>query len=367
MTRAVVVDGPDTGFALADVDVDAPGRGEVRVAMAASGICGSDLHVLHGRTNAGVYPSLLGHEGAGVVEAAGEGVQGFTPGMRVILSMGASCGRCARCAVGEAVLCEDPGRGNRLQGLMGDGSARVHRGDDVIHPFVGCGTLAEHAVMPAHELIPLPDDVPFEVACLTACGVTTGLGAAINVAQVWPGATVLVIGCGGVGLNVIQGCRLSGAARIVAADTNPAKLDLAAGMGATDLVDTTGTSLTDGVRALFPRGVDIAFEVVGVPELVAQALELTRPGGTCVAVGSNPPGSVFQIPAATLFPQRRLLGCMAGGNVPRREIPRIIELYRSGLLELDSLVGARFPLDDVGEAIAVAESGAVARAVVIFP
>ena len=366
MTRAVVVDGPETGAALVDVEVDQPARGEVRVAMAASGICGSDLHVLHGRTTAGVYPSLLGHEGAGVVEATGEGVQGFTPGMRVILSMGASCGRCARCAVGEAVLCEDPGRGHRLQGLMSDGSARVHRDGEIVHPFVGCGTLAEHAVVPAHELVPLPDDVPFEVACLTACGVTTGLGAVFNIAQVWPGATVLVVGCGGVGLNVIQGCRLSGAARIVAADTNAAKLELATRMGATDVVDTSGTSLSDGVRALLPRGVDIAFEVVGVPELVAEALELTRAGGTCVAVGSNPPGSVFQIPAATLFPQRRLLGCMAGGNVPRREIPRIIELYRSGRLDLDTLVGARLPLDRVDEAIAVAESGAVARAVVTF-
>jgi S-(hydroxymethyl)glutathione dehydrogenase/alcohol dehydrogenase len=304
---------------------------------------------------------VLGHEGAGVVDAIGSGVTAFSPGDRVIMTMGASCGRCARCAVGEAVLCEDPGRGNRLQGLMGDGSARVHRGKEVLHPFVGSGTLAEHAVVPAHELIPLENDIPFEVACLTACGVTTGLGAAFNIAQVWPGATVLVIGCGGVGLNVIQGSRLSGAARIVAMDTNPAKLELARRVGATDAVE----SLED-VRARFPRGVDIAFEVVGVPELVAAALELTRTGGTCVAVGSNPPGSVFQIPAQTLFPQRRLLGCMAGGNVPRREIPRILDLYRAGRLDLDILVGTTLPLDDVDKAIAVAESGEVARAVVTF-
>ena len=361
MTRAVVVEGPDSGASLVEVSVDAPGPGEVHVALAASGICGSDLHVLHGRTNAGVWPCVLGHEGAGVIDAVGPGVLGLEPGTRVIMTMGASCGRCARCAVGEAVLCEDPGRGNRLHGLMGDGSARVHRGDEVLHPFVGCGTLAEHAVVPAHELIPLADDIPFEVACLTACGVTTGLGAAFNIAQVWPGATVLVIGCGGVGLNVIQGARLSGAARIVAVDTAPANLELARRVGATD----TATDLAD-VRDLVPRGVDIAFEVVGVPELVATALELTRPGGTCVAVGSNPPGSVFQIPAATLFPQRRLLGCMAGGNVPRREIPRILDLYRAGKLDLDVLVGTTMPLDDIDKAIAVAESGEVARAVVTF-
>jgi S-(hydroxymethyl)glutathione dehydrogenase/alcohol dehydrogenase len=356
-----VVNGADSGASLDEVEVDDPQAGEVRITMAASGICGSDLHVLHGRTTAGVFPCVLGHEGAGVVESVGAGVNGYEPGTRVIVGMGASCGRCARCAVGDAVLCEDPGRGNRLRGLMGDGSARLHRDGEVVHPFVGCGTLAEHVVLPAHELIPLPDGVPFEVACLTACGVTTGLGAVFNVARVEPGSTALVVGCGGVGLNVIQGLRLSGASRVIATDTNPAKLALAERMGATDVV----ASLSE-VGALLPRGVDYAFEVVGVPELVVEALELTRPGGTCVAVGSNPPGSVFQVPAATLFPQRRLLGCMAGGNVPRREIPRILDLYRAGRLDLNTLVGTTLPFDKVDEAIAIAESGDVARAVVTF-
>ena len=363
--KAVVVEGPGQGFVLADVDVDDPGPGEVRVRIAASGICGSDLHVLHGTANLGAFPMIIGHEGAGTIDAVGEGVQ-LALGMPVVVSMGAMCGRCARCAVGDAVMCEDPGRGNRLAGLMADGSARIHRGDEAVRPFVGCGTLAEYVVVPAHELIPIPDGVPFEIAAISACGVTTGLGAALNIAQVKPGSTALVIGCGGVGLNTVQGCRLAGASRIVAADLNPRKLDLAKQVGATDLVDVSQQALADGVRALFPGGLDYTFEVIGIPDLVMQAFELTRPGGTCVSVGSTPPGSTITITMSTLFANRRLLGCMAGGNVPRRDLPRIFDLYRGGKLDLDLMVGARVPIDRVDEAIATAESGEVARAVVMF-
>lgn len=366
MMRAVVVDSVESGPRVVEVEVDPPGPGEVRVRIAASGICGSDLHVLHGRSNAAVYPVVLGHEGAGTVESVGDGVHGVAVGDRVVVAMGASCGRCVRCAVGEAVHCVDPGRGNRLQGLMSDGTARVHLDGADLHPFVGCGTLADLVVVPAHEVVPVPDEVPFEVAALTACGVTTGLGAVFNVAEVQPGMTTLVVGCGGVGLNVVQGCRLAGAGRIIAADTSPAKLELAGRFGATDVIDSSTTSLTDGLRDLVPGGVDVAFEVVGRPELVSEALELTKPGGTCVAVGSQEPGARYSISAAALFPQRRLVGCVAGGNVPRRDIARIVELYLAGRLELDALVGTRLPLDRVGDAIAAAESGEVARAVVVF-
>lgn len=364
--RAVLVEGPDSGPRVAEVTVDAPGRGEVRVRIAASGICGSDLHVLHGRSNAGNYPVVLGHEGAGTIESVGEDVQTVAVGDRVVVAMGASCGRCARCAVGEAVHCVDPGRGYRLQGLMADGTARVHLAGHDLHPFVGCGTLADLVVVPAHEVVPVPDEVPFEVAALTACGVTTGLGAVLNVADVQPGMTTLVIGCGGVGLNVVQGCRLAGAGRIIAADTSPAKLELATRFGATDVIDSSAGSLTDGLRALVPGGVDVAFEVVGHPDLVSEALELTKPGGTCVAVGSQPPGTRYSISAAALFPQRKLVGCVAGGNVPRRDIPRIVDLYLAGRLELDALVGTRLPIERIVDAVAAAESGAVARAVVVF-
>jgi S-(hydroxymethyl)glutathione dehydrogenase/alcohol dehydrogenase len=363
--RAVVVDEFGSGARLEEVGIDEPGPGEVLVRMKASGICGSDLHVLHGTSNAGAFPCVLGHEGAGVIEAVGAGVA-LPLGTAVIISMGASCGRCARCAVGDAVLCEDPGRANRLQGLMGDGTPRVHRDGTVLHPFVGCGTLAELAVLPAHEVVPLPEGVPFEIGAIAACGVTTGLGAALTIAQVRAGATALVIGCGGVGLNVVQGCRLAGASRIVAVDTSAAKLELARRFGATDVVDPASGPLADAVRALVPGGVDYAFEVVGVPELVTQAFELTRAGGTCVAVGSCPPGSTITITTAALFPQRRLLGCMAGGNVPRRDLARIAGLYRSGRIELDALIGARLPLDRIDDAIAAAESGDIARAVITF-
>ena len=240
---------------------------------------------------------------------------------------------------------------------MADGSARVHGEAGDLHPFVGCGTLAELVVVPAHEVVPIPDEVPFEVAALSACGVTTGLGAVFNVAEVTPGQSVLVVGCGGVGLNVVQGCKLAGARRITAVDTSDAKLELARQFGATDVA-----SSLEGLAG----GYDVAFEVVGLPHLVPAALQLTKAGGTCVCVGSQPPGAVYEIPAAAMFPQRRLLGCVAGGNVPRRDIARIVELYLAGKLELDALVGTKVGIDHVAEAVAAAESGEVARAVVTF-
>ena len=365
--KAVVVHDVAQGAALEDVTVDEPRAGEVLVRLAASGICGSDLHVLHGRSPVAAFPCVLGHEGAGTVEAVGAGVTTVAPGDYVVVALYGPCLRCHNCLTGNLVHCDGEARVAAISSRMADGSTRLHQGDATLYPFVGAGTLAEQTVVRETQVVKIAPDVPLDVICLAGCGVTTGLGAVFNIARVAPGDTVAVVGCGGVGLNVVQGARLAGARRIVAVDTNPLKLDLASDFGATDVVRGDETPMLDAVRAVVPGGVDIAFEVVGTPQLLADTFELTRPGGTCVAVGSMPPGAVIPIKGQVLFQERRLVGCVGGSNVPERDIPRIVDLYRAGRIRLDELIGKRVPLADFSEGIAASEAGEVARSVVTIP
>lgn len=356
--QAVVVHDYDRGARLEPVDVLAPAPDEVLVRVAASGVCGSDLHVLHGRSAVASLPMVLGHEGAGVVEATGADVHGLEPGDHVVLALYGPCGECASCRRGTPMYCDGPARVQGTFGRTADGDTRLRQDGLPVHPMIGVGSLAEYAVVRASQAVKIAPDIPLDVACLAGCGVTTGLGAVLNIAQVYPGATVAVVGCGGVGLNVIQGAALSGATTIVAVDSNPAKLDLASAFGATRTVGS--------VAEIDSGSVDFAFEVVGVPELVAAAFELVRPGGTCVMVGSPPPGSTIPIDGRSLFSERRLVGCTGGSNVPARDIPRIMSLYASGRLKLDELVSQRLSLDDFAAAFTALEAGTVARSVIVF-
>ena len=362
-SRALVVREVERGAHVEEVDVAAPQAGEVRVRLVASGICGSDLHVLHGRSNAATFPIVLGHEGAGVVDAVGPGVAGLAPGDHVVVALYGPCGACPGCSRGRFVHCSSPGRVQAIGGRMADGSTRLRAVADgaALHPMVGAGTLADHTVVRASQVVRVDGDLPLDVLCLAGCGVTTGLGAVFNIADVRPGDTVAVVGCGGVGLNVVQGARIAGAAAIVAVDTNPAKLALAQRLGATHAVPSIGA-----IGDVVPGGVDVAFEVVGSPALVAEAFAATRPGGTCVVVGSLPPGATVPIDGRALFADRRLVGCIGGNNVPAVDIPRIADLYRRGRLDLDALVTERRPFDEVADALEDAGSGAVARTVVVL-
>lgn len=365
--RAAVVRDVEHGVALETVEVDEPQAGEVLVRLVASGICGSDLHVLHGRSNAASFPMVLGHEGAGVVEAVGPGVDGFAPGDHVVLALYGPCGDCPACALGRFVHCEGAARVEAIFGRMADGSTRLHTAEgDALHPMVGTGTLAEYEVVRAAQLVKIDDDLPLDVLCLAGCGVTTGLGAAWNVAELWPGAAVAVVGCGGVGLNIVQGARIAGATTIVAVDPSPSRRALAEQLGATAVVDPTGTDITEAVRSGAGRPVDVTFEAVGSPEVVAQTFDAVRPGGLCVVVGVMPPGTTIPIEGRSLFADRRLVGCIGGNTLPRRDIPTIAALYRQGSLELDALVSTRHALDDVSAAIAEAQAGEVARTVVLM-
>jgi S-(hydroxymethyl)glutathione dehydrogenase/alcohol dehydrogenase len=393
--RAVVVRDVASGARIEEIEVDDPRDGEVRVRLAASGVCGSDLHVLHGRSNAVTFPVVLGHEGAGTVESVGPGVEGLAPGDHVVLALYGPCHGCASCLRGRFVHCSGPARVAAIFGRMADGSTRLRADSDgaALHPMVGTGTLAEYAVVRASQVVRIDDDLPLDVLCLAGCGVTTGLGAVFNIAEVATGDAVAVVGCGGVGLNVVQGARIAGATTIVALDTNPAKLDLARRLGATHTLDPTagadgagadgagadggtaaaatttgggGRTIAAAVAEIVPGGVDVAFEVVGSPDLVAEAFLATRPGGTCVMVSAMPPGATIPVDGRALFSDRQLRGCIGGNNVPAVDIPRITALYRQGRLDLDTLVSARRRLDDVATAIDETGRGAVARSVVVL-
>jgi S-(hydroxymethyl)glutathione dehydrogenase/alcohol dehydrogenase len=363
--RAAVLHEFHKPLVVEQVEVDEPRAGEVLVRIAASGVCRSDLHVAEDRSPVARLPMVLGHEGAGVVEQTGAGVSAVRRGDPVVIALYGPCGTCEDCRAGDIPRCASSARQNGVFGLMADGSTRLHLRGQPVHPMVGSGSLAEYALVRESQLVRIDPDIPLACACLAGCGVTTGLGAALNTAQVQPGSSVAVIGCGGVGLNVVQGARIAGAARIIAVDPQRSKLDLAADLGATDFVRVEpGMDVVAAIRALVPRGVDYAFEVIGAPEVVRQAFAATREGGTAVMVGAPPPGTDIALDSRLLFADRRLLGCMGGGNVPQRDIPRIMRLYKQGALKLEPLISQRLGLDQVNVAFDALRSGELARSVV---
>jgi len=365
--RAAVMHKPHAAVAIEDVDVESPHAGEVLVRLAASGVCRSDLHALEGESPVAIPPMVLGHEGAGVVEEIGEGVHGVEVGDHVVIALYGPCGTCTDCRAGDVVNCWSETRTHNMYGRMPDGTTRLSLRGQSLAPMVGSGSLAEQAVVREAQLVRIDRGIPLDLACLAGCGVTTGIGAALNIARVTPGSSVAVIGCGGVGLNVLQGARIAGASRIIALDTQRAKLDLASDLGATDLVEVSeDTVLSEAIRELVPKGVDYAFEVIGLTEIVSQAFEATRTGGTTVMVGAPAPGTRVSIDSRTLFADRKLLGCTGGGNVPARDIPRIMDLYQRGVLDLAKLVSQRLPLERVAEAFEALRQGELARTVIEF-
>ncbi|MFD0691341.1 alcohol dehydrogenase catalytic domain-containing protein [Actinomadura fibrosa] len=350
---------------IAEVRVEAPKDGEVLVAIAASGVCGSDLKAIDGKSPVVTHlPCVLGHESAGVVEAVGPGVTSVKPGDHVVVAMNGPCGRCRNCARGRVHLCSGRTRMAAIMGVTADGTTRLSTGDEVVRPYIGIGSFAEKAVVTEAMCVKVDRDAPLDLLALTACGVVTGVGAVLNVARVEPGTSVLVVGCGGVGLNVVQGAVLAGATTIIAADVVESKLDLATRFGATHTV--LADDLPKQVGEIVRGGTDYAFDVTGVPEVLAKAFASTQPGGTTVMVGSPAAGKNLEIPPGLLFGSRRLMGTQGGDAVPARDLPLLVGLYRSGRLNLEGLVSERVPLDDVNDAVAHVRSGAVARSVIVF-
>jgi S-(hydroxymethyl)glutathione dehydrogenase/alcohol dehydrogenase len=344
-----------------DIRIDTPGPREVLVRTAAAGVCHSDLHILEGSLPQSL-PTVLGHEPAGVVERVGGEVRHVAPGDHVIGCLSAFCGTCEYCVAGRPYLCE----GAATMRRAGE-PPRLAKDGEAIAQFAHLSAFAEHMLVHENALVRIRPDVPLDRVALIGCGVTTGLGAVFNTAQVHAGRTVAVIGCGGVGLSVVQGARIAGAGRIVAVDTQAWKLDLAARLGATDVVNAAEGNPVPRVVELTTGGVDYAFEAIGLPVTVRQAVRMTRKGGTMVMIGVVPAGTSVELPGADIVLRgKTILGCTMGSNRFRTDMPRYVELYRRGLLRLDEMISARLPLEGVNDALEALRRGTAARSVIVF-
>jgi S-(hydroxymethyl)glutathione dehydrogenase/alcohol dehydrogenase len=344
-----------------ELDLDPPKEGEVLVRMAASGVCHSDLHVAQG-IHPTALPVVLGHEGAGVVEQVGPGVAGLDPGDHVLLTWLPYCGHCRQCARGWPNRCENTGW---YDATMEDGTCRFHSGGSPVHHY-NTSSFAECSVVPARTAIKVDRSLPLTELALMGCGVMTGVGAVLNTAGVRPGDTVAVVGCGGVGLNVIQGARIAGASAIVAVDVVPDKLELARELGATGLVNAREGDPKDAVWEHAPGGVDHAFEALGRPDTIEMAMALTGRGGQAILIGMAPPDVRVGLDAlSTTLEERCVRGSWYGSCLPLRDVPLLIELYRDGRLRLEPLITA-CRLDDVNDAFRRMEAGETARSVIVY-
>ncbi|MFD9037410.1 Zn-dependent alcohol dehydrogenase [Streptomyces bottropensis] len=348
--RGVVFDGKRAEV-VDDLVVREPGPGEVLVAVSAAGLCHSDLSVVDGTIPFPV-PVVLGHEGAGVVEAVGAGVRHVRPGDHVALSTLANCGACADCDRGRPTMCRR---------AIGRPTRPFSRGGQEVFQFAANSAFAERTVVKAVQAVRIPDDVPLTSAALIGCGVLTGVGAVLNRARVDRGDTVVVIGAGGIGLNVVQGARIAGATRIVAVDANPDKEAVARLFGATHFLTSVA-----GVRDILPTGADHAFECVGRVELIRQAIDLLDRHGQAVLLGVPAATAEASFLVSSLYLDKSILGCRYGSSRPQRDIALYADLYREGSLLLDELVTATYPVEDFAKAAQDAGEGRVARAVLTF-
>ncbi len=345
-----------------EVTLDPPKANEVKVRLAASGICASDLHVMDGLAPRQL-PVVLGHEGAGIVEEVGDGVTSVAVGDHVIVSLAPCCGHCFYCSNGQRILCENmPGRN---EGKLFDRTVRLHANGQDLNHFSDSSSFAEAAVVPVQACIKIRDDAPLDRVCLVACGVTTGIGAVINKAKVEPGSSVAVYGSGGVGLNVVQASALAGAGKIIAVDLVPRKLEWAREFGATHTIDASREDPIEAIKRITGRGADYAFEVIGITDAMEQAWRSTRPGGTCTIVGSQPVGRPLAINSYEVLLERRLQGCAYGSARPHIDIPMIVDLYMDGKIKLDELVTRTCTLDEINESIDAVKRGEEARAVIV--
>lgn len=365
--RAAVFVGPNAPLEIRELQIsDQPGPNEVLVKLAASGVCHSDLHALDGDWDTPA-PLVLGHEGAGVVIAVGSEVTDLALDDHVILSWTPSCQKCEFCVSGNPVLCQLANE-TAYQHVFFDGKPRLSDGAEDVKSFLAVGSFGEYAMVPASAAIRIRKDAPLAQAALVGCAVTTGIGAVTNTAGVEPGSTVLVVGCGGVGLNVVQGARLAGAKQIIVADVSDEKLELGRRFGATHLVNSREVDLLDSVRELTGgRGVDYAFEAIGLPFTIEACYEAIRRGGTAVVVGQVADGVKISIDPFVMSDQeKKLIGSNYGSSRQSIDFPKIIDLYMEGRVDLDSMVTDRITLDQVNEAFAEMRQGRGIRSVIEY-
>ena len=363
--RAAVFSGPGQPVRVTEVELAPPRAGEVEVAVAAAGVCHSDLHIVCGDWPHPT-PVVLGHEGSGVVAAVGPGVTALSPGDHVVLSWVPACGRCRYCRLGRPAQCQLAAEVIGPGGVLYDGTSRLRIGGEPAYHYLGVSSFAERVVVPETGAIRVRRDAPLELAALAGCAVATGVGAVRNTAAVQPGATVAIIGCGGVGLSCVQGARLAGAARIVAVDVVADKLAVARRLGATDVVHADGRPVVAALRDLVPEGLDYVFDAIGKIETTEQAIAALGLGGSAVLVGLPPSGRQARFdPLALAEADQRILGCNYGSITPQRDIPLMVDLVMNGDLDLESMVSARRPRAEAADALADLRTGSVLRQLLI--
>ena len=363
--QAAILSEPNGRFLIDTVELDPPQAGEVLVKLAASGVCRSDWRVAIG-TAPKPMPIITGHEGAGIVEAVGRGVTRVKPGDHVTFIWAPACGDCFYCDGGKPNLCETftP---LLATGLQADGKSRIHWRGRPVHILAGLGAFAEYAVARAESCLTIRKDIPLELAAVAGCAVATGVGAAMFTAALKPGESVAVFGVGGVGLNVIQGARLCGADPIIAIDAIEGKLTPARDFGASHTL-LFDAGIVSRVRALTGgRGVEHAFEAVGNPALQEVAFEALRPAGQLILIGTTPDGSRSNLPGADITRAEKVIrGSFYGSCNPRRDIPKLLDLYAAGKLQLRELITRRYRLEQINEAYADLVKGELARGVIVF-
>ncbi len=350
--RAAILEAPNTPVVVGDVELRGPRAGEVLVRVAACGVCHSDLSVVDGSFPSAL-PVVLGHEAAGVVEEVGPGVTSVAPGDHVVLTPLPSCGQCYFCTRNQPSLCATYSM-SLFSSLLPDNTSPLSRDGEIVYRGLATAAWAEQAIMPEAGVVRIDADVPLEVACVLGCAVQTGVGAVLNTAKVEEGATVMVLGAGGIGIAVTQGARLAAASRIIVVDPVAGRRDAALRFGATDVVDpagddpvSVGFALTDGI------GVDYAFEAAGQAALIEQGILAVRPGGTIVGVGAPPIDQGISIPGVAGFTamEKRFIGCLLGSVHAQRDIPRLLALWRAGRLDLEGMITHHLGLDETEHAL----------------
>lgn len=358
--RAAVLPRLPSMLDVTEVQIDKPVHHEVLVRTVASGLCHSDLHFMEAKYSCDV-PTVPGHEAAGIVEAVGPDVTSVQPGDHVIGCLSIFCGHCEFCLSGRPVLCT-------RQGLEREAHQppRLSWQGAPLHQYLRLSAFAEWMLVHENTLVKIRDDMPLDRAALIGCAVTTGLGAVFNTAKVPPGSSVAVLGCGGVGLNAVQGAAIAGAGRIIAVDTLPWKLELAREFGATDVVNAVYGDPVEQVRELTDGGVEYSFEAIGLKVTAEQSFAMLRKGGTATIIGMIPEGQRIELPGSEFLDEKKIQGSNMGSNRFRIDMPRYVELYLSGRLKLDELVSRRITLDEVNDGFEAMRRGEVARSVIVF-
>jgi S-(hydroxymethyl)glutathione dehydrogenase/alcohol dehydrogenase len=360
--KAAVFHGPHEPLTMEQLDIDAPMSREVVVKVAASGVCHSDLHFVDG-----LYPypapAVLGHEAAGIVEAVGDQVTQFKPGDHVISCLSVFCGNCKQCLSGKPNLCRSP---DRSRPLGAPPKMKYSKSGEVVHQFLNISSFAERMLLHENAIVKIRDDMPLDRAALIGCGVMTGVGAALNTAKVEAGSSCVVFGAGGVGLSAIQGCRIAGAGMIIAVDMIESKLGLAKELGATHTIDASQGDPVGKIREMTEGGADYSFEAIGLSKVATQAFDCIAPGGTATIIGMIPVGQKVELDGPSFLSEKKIQGSNMGSNRFRIDMPRYVDFYMRGILNLDDMITQRRHLEDVNDAMRAMKAGEVARSVLMF-